>query len=285
MRSLMRKYFLLSVIISILVGFGLDYFTGGPEPELAVIKPPDEPSVRASTYDLIVVGSDPEGIAAAVSGARNGLNTLLVDTRPVLGGLMTLGWLNTIDMNYDPGGEILNKGIFLEFFEQVEGDSFDVGTALNVFNQMVENEPNISVLLNAQRIEPLVEEGAGEVILMKGIKVTGKDGTGREFTAPVVIDATQDADIAAAAGVPYSVAMEDMGYKDRYVAVTLVFQLKGISHWDWYRMGLSLASDRVCGAHAGINSVSAWGFGDIMAGYQPADERVRIQGQNTNCRI
>ncbi len=40
-------------------------------------------------YDLIVVGGDPEGVAAAVSGARNGLNVLLVDTRPELGGLMT----------------------------------------------------------------------------------------------------------------------------------------------------------------------------------------------------
>lgn len=65
-------------------------------------------------YDLIVVGSDPEGIAAAVSGARNGLKTLLVDTRPEVGGLMTRGWLNTIDMNYapnpyGPSTDILNK--------------------------------------------------------------------------------------------------------------------------------------------------------------------------------
>jgi alkyl hydroperoxide reductase subunit AhpF len=39
------------------------------------------------SYDVIVVGTDPEGITAAISAARNGLSTLLVDgrDRPILG--------------------------------------------------------------------------------------------------------------------------------------------------------------------------------------------------------
>lgn len=32
----------------------------------------------ATDYDVIVVGSDPEGIAAALSAARNGMKTLLL---------------------------------------------------------------------------------------------------------------------------------------------------------------------------------------------------------------
>ncbi|MCD5407244.1 MAG: FAD-dependent oxidoreductase [Desulfotomaculum sp.] len=154
----MKRYFILAAVV-LIICFGLVYLANGSQPQPVIMEPPDKPAVTSTGYDLIVVGSDPEGIAAAVSGARNGLSTLLVDTRPVLGGLMTLGWLNTIDMNYDPNGEILNRGIFLEFFEQVEGDSFDVGTALKVFNQLVKNEPNISVLLDVEGIEPLVEAG------------------------------------------------------------------------------------------------------------------------------
>ncbi|MDT2194439.1 FAD-dependent oxidoreductase [Paenibacillus larvae] len=58
-------------------------------------------------YDLIVVGTDPEGVSAAVSAARNGQKTLLIDgkEREVLGGLMTIGWLNSLDMNYARGGK------------------------------------------------------------------------------------------------------------------------------------------------------------------------------------
>jgi hypothetical protein len=278
-------YFVLAVIVTS-VCWGLFYLTDGSEPQPLVMQPPAKPPVQATSYDLIVVGSDPEGVAAAVSGARNGLSTLLVDSRPVLGGLMTRGWLNTIDMNHNPDGEILNEGIFLEFFNQVEGDSFDIGTALNVFNQLVENEPNLCVLLNVQEFGPLVERkaeespGAEESLRIVGVKVIDENGTGRKFTAPVVIDATQDADIAAAAGVPYSMTKEEMGHKDRFVAVTLVFKLQGVSRPDWYRMGFNLAIERVRGARSGINNVSAWGFGKVMAEYQPTNEQVNMRGLN-----
>ncbi len=113
-----------------------------------------------SDYDVIVVGTDPEGVTAAVSAARNGLKTLMIDgnNRKILGGLMTLGWLNTIDLNEDRdkphigGVQVLNKGLFSEWFKKVEGDSFDVNTAANAFNEMVGNEKNIDVALGLKKL-------------------------------------------------------------------------------------------------------------------------------------
>ncbi|WP_051688099.1 FAD-dependent oxidoreductase [Desulfofalx alkaliphila] len=275
----MKRRCVILITIVLALGLALFYLSQIPEPDPLAQLPPQVPEVTAENYQLIVVGSDPEGIAAAVAGARNGLTTLLVDDRPVLGGLMTLGWLNTIDMNYDPNKEILNKGIFLEFFNQVEGDSFDVNTAQRVFNRMVENEPNLSLLLEAHDIEPIVNEGE-HLPAVTGVSLTDKDGKRREFTAPVVIDATQDADLAAAAGVPYSLALEDMGYQDRYVAVTPVFQLKNVSRLDWLHMGAALLWERLTGEHAGINLVSAWGFREVMNQYQSHNEQVGIRGLN-----
>nr|WP_310942873.1 FAD-dependent oxidoreductase [Paenibacillus doosanensis] len=72
-------------------------------------------------YDVIVAGTDPEGVTAAISAARSGLKVLLVDgrNRDILGGLMTIGWLNTLDLNYAPEASMipgkhnfLNKGYF-----------------------------------------------------------------------------------------------------------------------------------------------------------------------------
>ncbi len=252
-----------------------------PEPTPMSPAPPAAPAAQNRHYNLIVVGSDPEGVVAAVSGARNGLATLLVDTRPVLGGLMTRGWLNTIDMNYAPGGEILNKGIFLEFFEQVEGDSFDVSTASKVFNKLVENEPNIQILLGAASIKPVVTPDAVGPCTVTGILVTEQDGGERPFTADIVIDATQDADLAALAGAAYSFGQSDMGYETRNMAVTPVFQLKGISRLDWLKLGFNIVLQRLSGTHyVGINTVSAWGFGEVMAKYRPSNEQVGIRGLN-----
>jgi hypothetical protein len=86
-------------------------------------------------YDVIVAGTDPEGVAGALSAARHGLDVLLIDGkgRDRLGGLITLGWLNSWDLNFAPLSnassgerEFLNKGIFQEWYDQLGGTSIDV---------------------------------------------------------------------------------------------------------------------------------------------------------------
>ena len=45
-------------------------------------------------YDVIVCGGGVAGVAAAVSSAKNGLSTLLLEKSNILGGLGTLGLIN-----------------------------------------------------------------------------------------------------------------------------------------------------------------------------------------------
>ena len=75
--------------------------------------------VTETEYDVIVVGGEPEGVSAAVSAARNGMKTLLVCEEEALGGLMTLGELNFIDMCEGSDGTLLTRGIFKEFYDAV----------------------------------------------------------------------------------------------------------------------------------------------------------------------
>lgn len=237
-------------------------------------------SLRAS-YDAIVVGSDPEGVAAAVSAARNGLDTLLVDGRgrERLGGLFTLGWLNSLDMNYGPDGGLLNGGLFLEWFRKVEGDSFDVGTAERAFRTIAEREPKLKVLLGAERIQPIVEMRPDGERAVTGVAFVDAGGTERSVRARVVIDATQDADIAAEAGAPYTVGREDLGYGEHAMAVTLVFRLNGVTDDVWRRIIERLRGDD--DPNTGANARSAWGYGEMKL-YVPAShpERIGMRGLN-----
>jgi len=233
-----------------------------------------------ASYDVIVVGTDPEGVTAAISAARSGLSTLLVDgrDRDILGGLMTLGWLNSIDMNYRPDQHgVFNKGLFTEWFNRIEGDSFDVVTAANAFYDMVRKEPNIDILLKAQAIEPLVDSG-GAARTVSGVKLTLADGAPMTVRAKSVIDATQDADLAAAAGVPYTYGREDIGDKNAKMAVTLVFRLKNVTPEVWKGIQKRLKDDKDPGTDA--NEVSAWGYGELYNYPEFNKGKAKMRGLN-----
>lgn len=246
--------------------------------ELEAVASVDE--VQGS-YDVIVAGTDAEGIAAAISGARNGLSVLLVDgkERDILGGLLTEGGLNSLDLNYSPkksaipGQHIfLNKGIFQEWYDQIEGTSFDVHTAANAFYRMVKAEENIDLLLMARSMEPLLESGSDGTQTITGLRVVKKDGTALDIAAPSVIDATQDGDIAAAAGAPFMLGREDIGEPDAQMAVTLVFALKGVTQEIWESFDDIPETE--------IDSMSAWGFHESKEYVSSSPERVKLRGLN-----
>lgn len=232
------------------------------------------------SYDVIVAGTDPEGVAAAISAARNGLSVLLVDgrSRDILGGLMTIGWLNSLDLNYSPEQPVfgkhnfLNKGIFQEWYDQIEGTSFDVNTAANVFYRMVKDEPNIDLLMQVQTMEPIVMND-GLVSVIEGLRIVDGNGKALEVRAGAVIDATQDSDIAALAGVPYTVGREDIGRAEDQMAVTLVFKMSGVTQEVWD----SFAN---IGDGTGIDKMSAWGFLKARDYVSSNPERVGIRALN-----
>lgn len=235
------------------------------------------------SYDVIVVGTDPEGVAAAVSAARNGLSTLLVDgrNREILGGLMTLGWINSIDMNYSTGKTLLgkddvwNKGFFSEWYAKIEGDSFDVNTAANAFYDLVKNEKNIDVLMGTSKIAPLMAEGKS---LVQGATITLANGTTQTVKAQSVIDATQDGDVAAAAGVGFTIGHEDIGDPNSKMAVTLAFRLRGVTPEVWDLMAKRLNGDD--DVNSGVNEVSVYGYKE-MSNY-PAINKTRAKMRGLN---
>ncbi len=221
--------------------------------------------------DVIVIGSDPEGIAAAISASRNGLNTLLIDTRPEVGGLFTRGWLNSLDMIRDPNGEIVNKGIFMEWFKKIEGDSFQIETSKEAFEDLLYRERNLAILLDVEEMHPEMVEGQDGMVA--GIRVV-KDGKETLYKAKTFIDATQNADIAYEAGVEFTVGQEDYLGSSRNMASTLVFEIKNI---DWSKIKKYLKNDG--NADSDANEVSAYGYNQ-MFDYIPKDPDVDIRGLN-----
>jgi FAD dependent oxidoreductase len=69
--------------------------------------------------DVLVVGGGPAGIAAAVTAARNGVESVLVERYPYLGGLAAGGMVLVLDDMHN-GAEISVRGTALEIIERME---------------------------------------------------------------------------------------------------------------------------------------------------------------------
>lgn len=240
-------------------------------------KPLSSTANLASAYDVVVVGTDPEGVAGAVSAARNGLKVLLVETRQrqALGGLMTLGWLNSLDMNKSPvingkyPEKTLNKGIYQEWYSMIEGTSFDVSRAANAFRKLVQEEPNIHLLMNAKQATPVLQGSK-----VTGMNIVRENGKQLSIRTAAIIDATQDADVAAMAGAPYTLLREDLGDPpDLRIAVTLVFKIKGVTDQVWQEM-------RKDPNTSGSDARSIWGFSNAREYVSSNPDRVGIRSLN-----
>jgi hypothetical protein len=191
-----------------------------------------------------------------------------------LGGLLTEGWLNSLDLNYSPKQQpltgkhnFLNKGLFQEWYDQIEGTSFDVNTAANVFNKMVSDEKNIDLLLKVHKMEPVLEGSR-----VTGLRLEKEDGLVQTIGTKVLIDATQDADLAALAGVAYTFGRQDIGQPDARMAVTLVFKMSGVTQTLWDSFGKHRGSQ--------VDKMSGWGFPEARNYVSSNPKRVKLRGLN-----
>lgn len=245
--------------------------SGEPESDVIIkediVNEPSEIELPVTAeYDVIVFGAEPEGVVAAISAARNRLKVLLVEKRDGPGGIMTYSMLNTIDMNQNSDRVLLSQGIFEEFFEKIGNKtSFDVETAKNAFEEMIENEENIETMYN---VESYAIGSNGEEIQYAIID-------GKKYKALSYIDCTQDADITVLAGGEYFVGWEDVNEKNRSMSATLVIHMENV---DWAKACQTiLAENRI---NTGYTDDSIWAFGNITQNYVPTQTNMRLKALN-----
>lgn len=233
-----------------------------------LLSPSPAISEIAESYDVVVVSSEPEGIAAAVSATRNGARTLLLSERDTVGGLMTAGMLNLIDIDRGHLWRLTTRGIFLEFYRQAGGSPFDVERGIRVFERMLEDEELLTVIRPIDDVLPLMQGNA-----VTGMRFTYQ-GQAVEVNAGRVIDASPDGDIAAAAGAPFTFGQEDYG-REGTMAATLVMHFSGV---DWSGVRRAARQENFGQARVLLNH--GRGFARLFDAYEPHDPEMRLRGFN-----
>lgn len=223
--------------------------------------------------DLLVYGGTPQGIAAARSAALHGLSVLLVEPGPQLGGVLTRGWLATLDSSVDGRGVPLYGGTFLRLLRGLGWDpSFDVNTAQRLLDGLA-HTGGVQVWTDTQ-VAGLLEEGG----TLRRLEL---HRAGQRFTVMprAVIDASDSADLAARAGALFTAGRSDTGLDRRQMAATLVFRLSGVP---WSGIVARIQGEQR-GQHSfsDVHGRSANGLWELARGYQPSDPtRFKLRGLN-----
>jgi hypothetical protein len=164
----------------------------------------------AASYDVVVYGGSPSGLAAAIQAARLGSHVMVVEPYLHIGGMMSAGLTRT-----DLGSEKHTGGLCREFFDRV-GEHYDrLGVKRSrlydfephlagvIWRGMLHETKRIDVLEHTRLVEV---DKAGDRI--RTITVRGPSGESRRLAGKVFIDATYEGDLAAKAGAPYRVGRE-----------------------------------------------------------------------------
>jgi hypothetical protein len=222
--------------------------------------------------DVLVLGGSAAGVAAAVAAARHGMIVVLVESRPFLGTVLTGAMLNMIDASRRSDGAPLIKGIYHELDRQINGMSFNPMHVREILRLMIEGEPGITLLLRTRLERPVLQ---GDRLL--GAQVRLEDGHVVVIHATVTVDATDDADLAAAAGVPFTLGRQGSGIDGRMMPATLMFRVADL---DWPVITRYAWSRRRGKQPSGATRGYAWGFREAMRNYEPADSRLSAHDLN-----
>ncbi len=168
--------------------------------------------------DVLIVGSGSAGATAAITAARLGASVALVERYGFMGGISTQV-LDTFYGFYTPGetprkvvggvpdlvvGELERRGVAVyrpNTYGAGQGITYDPET-LKVVWETLATQSGVRLLYHTFVLDALLE---GERVC--GVVAATKGGLIR-LRASVVIDASGDADVAAAAGVPFESAKD-----------------------------------------------------------------------------
>ncbi len=217
---------------------------------------------------VIILGSEPECIAAAVSARKLGYDVTVITESERLGGLFTEGMLTVLDINFDYNTRVLHQGFFKDFLTACSnGYNIDYKLTQNFFNSIIEKY-GIRVIYRAENIRPIIDKN----------NVTGAaflaEGRYQQIKGNFFIDGSSEASFTRKLGVPYKKGRAEFGQPDLAAASTLMFSVKDA---DWNKITDFLDNDD--DERTGYKKNAAWGY-NVMYKCPIKDERLQMRGLN-----
>ena len=188
------------------------------------------------SYDVIVAGGGVAGVAAAVTSAKNGLKTLLIEKSNILGGLGTLGLINLFVPMCNGRGKQIIFGLCEKWARMSAEYGFDA-----IPSEWKNGEPKEPTEVRyIQRYSPYIfafqlleeiEKSGAELLydcivcdpimdgnVCRGVITESKGGT-EYYECKMLVDTTGDCDLLRRAGVPTVKGANFFSYAGKLITI------------------------------------------------------------------
>ncbi len=239
--------------------------------------------------DLVVIGGGPAGTIAAIAAARQGARVVLVERYGFLGGSLTAAMVAPM-MGFHAGTLQVVRGIPNEVVSRMQTLGLSPGHVPDPIDFCDTVTPfdyeGLKRVLLEMAVEAKVELWLHSVFLgadvdarkVSAVRIWQKDGI-KELHASIYLDASGDADLAAAAGVPFELGRRQDGLPQ---PMTLMFRIGGVN-WAAVMSYLAEHEHEVQhgqGAHGTINMTWLRGLPIRgFAGFRELVGQAREQGE------
>ncbi|PSL04935.1 FAD-dependent oxidoreductase [Cecembia rubra] len=174
------------------------------------------PVLGQKEVQLLVIGGGASGVSAGIQASRMGIETLILEETPWLGGMLTAAGVSAIDGNHK-----MPSGIWGEFREKlyahyggpkavetgwVSNTLFEPSIGNRFFQEWVKEQTSLTVIQEAIWKEIKHEEGKWKVVYLK-------DQEENIVFAQMLIDASELGDVIASLKLDYYVGMDS---RDRF---------------------------------------------------------------------
>ncbi|WP_334076851.1 FAD-dependent oxidoreductase [Paenibacillus sanfengchensis] len=246
----------------------------------------DSCGAGCTRYDVVLIGSEIEGVLLAKSARDLGLKVLILDPRGKPGGELIQGQMLVLDEPNDNKKRSLVQGELKSLY-----DGYKAGTIRKLaaferyFNRLIRGIPlEKGVVIEGLATAPREEGKPGRSL--KSLTYRAKDGSEHTVRAEYFVENTDFNALTGRLNVKRIPGMESL-YKSKkpdYMAATYMLKFKNV---DWKALHQAVLEDyplthvrEKYGSNTYVDWDFATGFSNLTYNYKPRDSQLMLRGLN-----
>lgn len=259
---------------------------GFPATAAAAIAPASNCGPGGTRYDVVVIGSEIEGVLLAKKAHEFGLSVLILDPREKPGGELIQGQMLVLDEPNDNRKHSLVQGELKPLY-----DGYKAGTIRKLpafesyYRRLLQGIPLRSgITVDGVEIENAGGDGKGKTL--KSVTYLDKDGKLYQVRAGYFVENTDFNALTVHLGNKRIPGMESLynGKKPDYMAATYMLRFRGVN---WGKLHQAVLEEypltnvvRKYGANTYVDWDFATGFSNLTYNYRPRDSQLILRGLN-----